>query len=111
METSVRALGKERPDTLTSMANLAFTWKGQGRDADTINLIQMCVELRTSVFGVTYPHTCLSSEVGGCIARQLMVNRALVDHFELKAVKAHQEKIALERAWKLQKRTRERLGS
>jgi hypothetical protein len=31
METSKRVLGAEHPYTLTSMADLAFTWKGQGR--------------------------------------------------------------------------------
>jgi hypothetical protein len=31
METSSRVLRKEDPDTLTSMANLASTYKNQGR--------------------------------------------------------------------------------
>ncbi len=31
METSRRVLGAEHPDTLTSMNNLAWTWKSQGR--------------------------------------------------------------------------------
>jgi hypothetical protein len=30
MQTSLRELGEERPSTLTSMANLAFTWKKHG---------------------------------------------------------------------------------
>jgi Tetratricopeptide repeat len=31
METRKRVLGKEHPDTLTSMANLASTYGNQGR--------------------------------------------------------------------------------
>jgi hypothetical protein len=31
METSKRKLGAEHPDTLTSMANLASTYRNQGR--------------------------------------------------------------------------------
>jgi hypothetical protein len=31
METRKKVLGAEHPDTLTSMANLAFTWKGRSR--------------------------------------------------------------------------------
>jgi hypothetical protein len=34
METRKRVLGAEHPDTLTSMGNLAFTCKSQGRDLD-----------------------------------------------------------------------------
>jgi hypothetical protein len=32
METSKRVLGLEHPSTLTSMNNLAFTWKSRGLD-------------------------------------------------------------------------------
>ena len=31
METTKRVLGEEHPDSLTSMANLASTYRGQGR--------------------------------------------------------------------------------
>ncbi|CAA9959477.1 hypothetical protein PTMSG1_02895 [Pyrenophora teres f. maculata] len=34
METRKKKLGADHPDTLTSMANLAFTWKAQGRSAE-----------------------------------------------------------------------------
>lgn len=30
METSKKKLGVDHPDTLTSMNNLSFTWKGTG---------------------------------------------------------------------------------
>ncbi|KAK4119091.1 hypothetical protein N657DRAFT_650498 [Parathielavia appendiculata] len=38
METSKRVLGEEHPDTLTSMANLAHTWKSQARLGDALSL-------------------------------------------------------------------------
>ena len=34
MEAARQVLGKERPDTLSSMANLAFTTQGQGRNQE-----------------------------------------------------------------------------
>ena len=45
-------LGAEHPDTLTSMNNLAFTWKEQGRDADTLRLMEYCVQLRARILGL-----------------------------------------------------------
>ena len=40
METFKRVLGAEHPDTLTSMNNLAFTWKGQGQDKEALKLME-----------------------------------------------------------------------
>jgi hypothetical protein len=37
-----RVLGEEHPDTLTSMNNLAFTWKSYGRDHDALRLMKEC---------------------------------------------------------------------
>ncbi|KAJ5128088.1 hypothetical protein N7448_008867 [Penicillium atrosanguineum] len=37
METRKTKLGEDHPDTLTSMANLAFTWKSSGHDAKAVN--------------------------------------------------------------------------
>ncbi|KAL2199928.1 hypothetical protein P885DRAFT_75110 [Corynascus similis CBS 632.67] len=42
METRKRVLGEDHPDTLTSMANLACTWKSQGRLEDALDLIKTC---------------------------------------------------------------------
>jgi hypothetical protein len=39
IETSKTKLGADHPDTLTSMANLAFTWKDQGRHIDALALM------------------------------------------------------------------------
>jgi hypothetical protein len=50
-------LGPEHPDTLTSMVNLAFTWKGQERLGDALALMQECASLRTRVLGSNHPHT------------------------------------------------------
>jgi hypothetical protein len=35
-------------DTLISMNDLAWTWKGQNRDAEALELISSCLELRRS---------------------------------------------------------------
>jgi Tetratricopeptide repeat len=51
METSKRVLGAEHPSTLTSMNNLAFTWKGQDRDKEAIALMKECVQLGERVLG------------------------------------------------------------
>ena len=61
METRKRVLGAEHPDTLTSMANLAFTWKRQGRGAEAHNLIEECVQLQTRILGFDYFYTLSSS--------------------------------------------------
>lgn len=39
METTKRVLGERHPDTLTSMNNIAFTWKKQGRNVHLQNRI------------------------------------------------------------------------
>ena len=44
METRKRLLGEEHPDTLTSMANLAFTWESQSRLDEALALMRRCVE-------------------------------------------------------------------
>ena len=63
METRKRVLGEEHPDTLTSMANLAFIWKAQSRDTKAVNLIQECTRLRSRILGVDHPDTLSSSAV------------------------------------------------
>jgi hypothetical protein len=40
LEATKRVLGAEHPHTLTSMANLAFTLEGQGRDAEALKLME-----------------------------------------------------------------------
>ena len=50
-------LKEEHPDTLTSMANLAVTYRSQGRWDEAIELIQVVVNLRTKIIGVNHPDT------------------------------------------------------
>ncbi|KAK3947443.1 hypothetical protein QBC32DRAFT_224161, partial [Pseudoneurospora amorphoporcata] len=60
METRKAKLGADHPSTLTSMANLAFTWNSQGRHEDALALMQDCVEARERVFGPEHPDTLSS---------------------------------------------------
>jgi hypothetical protein len=62
METRKRMLGQEHPDTLTSMANLAFTWKSLGRDHDALELMRECLLLLKQKLGVDHPDTIFSLE-------------------------------------------------
>ncbi|KAI1181359.1 hypothetical protein F5B17DRAFT_425690, partial [Nemania serpens] len=57
METSKTVLGPEHPSTLTSMANLAFTWNSQGRDHDAFELIEQCSNARIRVLGLGHSDT------------------------------------------------------
>jgi hypothetical protein len=43
METSKKKLGADHPDILTSINNLAFIWKGIGKEAEAIILIEECI--------------------------------------------------------------------
>jgi hypothetical protein len=45
METSKKELGAGHSSTFTSMNNLAFTWKGQGKAAEATSLVRECVRL------------------------------------------------------------------
>jgi hypothetical protein len=60
METSLRVLGEEHPDTLTIMNNLAFTFKGQGRNEEAIALMKDCVQILKRVLGPEHPSTTSS---------------------------------------------------
>ncbi|OCK80636.1 hypothetical protein K432DRAFT_297220, partial [Lepidopterella palustris CBS 459.81] len=74
METCKTKLGADHPDTLSSMANLAFTWKEQGRDAEAINLMSQCVRLRGHILGTSHPYYMSSSKaLAGWEAEQVDV--------------------------------------
>lgn len=60
METRKRVLGEEHPSTLISMANLAFTWKDQGRHADALALMKDCAQARQQVLGPEHADTIWS---------------------------------------------------
>jgi hypothetical protein len=57
METRKRVLGAEHPDTLTSMANLAFTWKSQDRNDKAISLLRECLRLQERLLGPQHADT------------------------------------------------------
>jgi hypothetical protein len=57
VETRTRVLGEEHPDTLTSMANLALTYRSQGRWKDAISLMEACFQLRKRILGGYHPET------------------------------------------------------
>jgi hypothetical protein len=54
-------LGADHPDTLTSMANLAVPWKGQGRGVEAIALLRSCVQLRQQRLRADHPNLVSSS--------------------------------------------------
>ena len=61
MEMAIKVLGAEYPHMPTSMDNLAFMWKGLGRDAEAVKLMERCVRLRTLTLSLDYPRTLSSS--------------------------------------------------
>jgi hypothetical protein len=57
METSSRVLGAEHPDTLTSMANLASTYRNQGRWKEAEELEVQVIETSSRVLKAEHPET------------------------------------------------------
>jgi len=53
----VRVLGPEHPSTLTSMANLASTYRNQGRWKEAEELEVQVIEMRKRVFREEHPDT------------------------------------------------------
>ncbi|KAH7146100.1 hypothetical protein EDB81DRAFT_592597, partial [Dactylonectria macrodidyma] len=43
--------------TLASMDSLAFTWYGQGRLGDVLDLMQRCLRLQQQALGPDHPRT------------------------------------------------------
>ena len=60
METRKRALGEEHPDTLTSMANLASTYRNQGRWKEAEELQAKELKICSRVLGEEHPSTLTS---------------------------------------------------
>ncbi|KAL4937107.1 hypothetical protein BDV06DRAFT_232801 [Aspergillus oleicola] len=56
MATRKEVLGPEHPDTLTSMHDLAHTWKQLEKIQDALTLMQKCLELHNKVLGSDHPH-------------------------------------------------------
>ncbi|KAJ5464316.1 uncharacterized protein N7458_000002 [Penicillium daleae] len=62
METRKTKLGAEHPDTLASMANLAFTLKSTGRRSEAIDLLRTYVTKQQRILGPAHPHTVSNSD-------------------------------------------------
>ncbi|KAJ5730155.1 P-loop containing nucleoside triphosphate hydrolase protein [Penicillium malachiteum] len=60
METRKEMLGPEHPDTLTSMANLASTYRNQGRWKEAEDLQLQVMETRKEVLGPEHPSALTS---------------------------------------------------
>ena len=71
METRKMKLGVDHPSTLTSMNNLAFTWKGNGKEIEAVRLMEDCVRVRKRVLGVNHPHSISSCTVKAEIERAM----------------------------------------
>jgi len=56
----LRVLGQEHPDTLSSMANLASTYRNQGRWKEAEGLELQVMETRKRVLGQEHPDTVAS---------------------------------------------------
>ncbi|KAF2183895.1 kinesin light chain, partial [Zopfia rhizophila CBS 207.26] len=60
METRKRVLGEEHPDTLSSMGNLASTYRNQGRWKEAEELFVQVMETSSRVLGEEHPDTLTS---------------------------------------------------
>jgi hypothetical protein len=56
-------LGEDHPDTLTSMTNLAFLWKEQGRDMEAIQLMEDCAQRLKCILGDSHPDFSSSDKI------------------------------------------------
>src|ERR1700722_98886 len=62
METFKRMLGAEHPSTLTSMTNLASTYRNQGQSKEAEELEVQVMEARKRVLGPEHPDTLTSMD-------------------------------------------------
>ena len=63
MKTRKTALGAEHPSTLISVANLASTYRNQGRWNEAEKLEVQVMEMRKKVLGEEHPHTLTSMSI------------------------------------------------
>ena len=61
METTKRGARQGTCSHASSIANLAFTWKAQGRNVKAIDLIEECIHLHNRILGVDDYSDTLSS--------------------------------------------------
>ena len=55
METRKTKLGADHPHTMSSIQNLAFTWKDQNRSIEAMALMRQCVQLRHQALETNHP--------------------------------------------------------
>ncbi|KAF2185808.1 hypothetical protein K469DRAFT_777737 [Zopfia rhizophila CBS 207.26] len=60
METRKKVLGPEHPDMLTTMANLALTYRNKGRWDEAEELVVQVMETCKRVLGPEHPDTLIS---------------------------------------------------
>jgi Tetratricopeptide repeat len=60
IKTTKRVLGQEHPDTLSNMANLASTYRNQGRWEEAEELEVQVMEMRKRVLRHEHPDTLIS---------------------------------------------------
>jgi hypothetical protein len=60
MQMKKRVLGNRHPDTLRSIANLAFTLHSQAHREEALALMETCFQSRQQVLGEQYPDSQLS---------------------------------------------------
>lgn len=63
VDTRRTKLGADHPSTLISMANLAVTYRDQGRDKKAFKLMKECVTLLTRIIGTSHPDTLSSRAI------------------------------------------------
>jgi hypothetical protein len=61
METRKTKLGEDHPDRLSSMANLAFTCKSSGHNAQAIDLLRNCLAKQRQKLGLDHTLTLSTS--------------------------------------------------
>jgi len=62
METIKGVWGPEHPNTLTSMNNIAFTRKGQGKAEQAVALVEDYLRYRANCMGINHAETQSSLE-------------------------------------------------
>ncbi|OCK73098.1 hypothetical protein K432DRAFT_313740 [Lepidopterella palustris CBS 459.81] len=75
LEICSRVLGKEHPDTLISMENLAWILKYQDRYDECMELMVTCVHLREKILGVDHPYTISSLATLSTWETQLAISK------------------------------------
>lgn len=63
IETHKTKLSKDYPDTLASIANLAFTYKSLAHDSEAIALLRKCLTKQKQILGLSYPITLSNSRI------------------------------------------------